>query len=342
MGASGTLFVSAPEAGTVARIKQAIASVGLSSADSLPGLMEVAVAEGTVDPLAEKLTEALSTNQLRDTKCLFLPPGETFNIQALFRMQPLLEFVYRARSSWLLSMLERGGLVTYFQPIVECGDPTRVFAYESLLRGRELDGSLVSPGRILEYAKAGDLLFQVDRAARLSAIRCAARWGISTNVFINFTPTSVYDPAFCLRTTVEAIRETGFEPGNIVFEVIESESIDDVDHVVRVLEFYRENGYRIALDDLGAGYSSLNLLTRLKPDFIKLDMALIRDVHKDEYKGNICAMLLQLARQLGTRSVAEGVENREEWQWLQEHGADFIQGYLFGRPNESPQPPLTP
>lgn len=338
----GSLFISAPEAGTLGRIKAALAEAGLTSADSLPGLIEAAVKAGTLERLADALAARLSTNQLRDTKCLYLPPGETFSVQALFHMQPLLEFVYRARAKWLLEMLRGEGLVTHYQPIVGCQDPSQLFAYESLMRGRLGDGSVVSPGKILEYAKAGDLLFQVDRAARISAIRCAARHGIATNLFINFTPTSVYDPAFCLRTTVEAIQGTRLSPANIVFEVIESESIDDVEHVVRVLAFYRENGYRIALDDLGAGYSSLNLLTRLHPDFIKIDMGLIRDVHQDSYKGRIVGMLLKLARDLGSKSVAEGVESVEEWQWLKENGADYIQGYLFGKPSEVPQPPVLP
>ena len=339
---SGTLFLSAPESGTLGHIKAAIVHAGLDCADSIPGLIEIAISANTLETLAESFHERLSRNQLSDTKCLYLPPGETFSVQALFHMQPLLELVYRARSKWLVEMLREDSLVTYFQPIVACSDPANVFAYESLMRGKGADGSVIPPGRILEYARAGDMLFQVDRAARLSAIRCANKHAIATNIFINFTPTAVYDPAFCLRTTVEAIKNTPFKPENIVFEVIESESIHDVDHVVRVLEFYRENGYRIALDDLGAGYSSLNLLTRLKPDFIKIDMDLVRGVNKDDYKARISSMLLKLANDLGTKSVAEGVETEEEWHWLRDNGADFIQGYLFGKPNEVPQPPLLP
>jgi len=339
---AGTLFLSAPEAGTLVQLKRSIETVGLEHASSLPGLTEVNIAEGTLEGLATSFTELLSTNQLRDTKCLYLAPGEVFNIQALFHMQPLLELVYRARSRWLVDMLSESRFVTFFQPIVSATDPSQIFAYESLLRGRMPDGNLVFPGRILEFARAGDMLFQIDRAARLSAISCAAKHGIDSNVFINFTPTSVYDPAFCLQTTVEAINTTKFKSENIVFEVIESESLDDIDHVVEVLQFYRDNGYRIALDDLGAGYSSLNLLTRLRPDFIKLDMGLIRNVHEDTYKSHIARMLLQLARELGTQSIAEGVETVDEWQWLRENGADYIQGYLFGKPSEIPQPPHLP
>src|SRR5262249_43989437 len=101
-------------------------------------------------------------------------------------------------------------------------------------------------------------------------------------------------------------------------------------------------GFLVALDDLGAGYSSLTLLTRLRPDFVKLDVELVREVDIDAYKANIAAKLLELAHSIGIQTIAEGVETLGEWQWLREHECDYVQGFFFGRPDSPPSPVLPP
>ena len=143
------------------------------------------------------------------------------------------------------------------------------------------EGGLVSPGRIFGAAKSARMLFQTDLAARRTAIREAVRQGVEGNLFINFTPAAIYDPRFCLRSTVEAVDGAGISPERIVFEVTETEETRDVDHLRNIVAFYREKGFRVALDDLGSGYSSLNMIHRLRPDFVKLDMQLVRGVDTD-------------------------------------------------------------
>ena len=132
-----------------------------------------------------------------------------------------------------------------------------------------------------------------------------------------------------------------------MFEVVESDQIDDRMQLLKILDLFREAGCRVALDDVGAGYNSLHLLTEVKPDFVKLDMQLIRGVHKDIYKSCVARKLLELSRELGVMTVAEGVETVEEWQWTRDHGADLVQGYLFadaiGRTAENAKPfPFSP
>jgi EAL domain-containing protein (putative c-di-GMP-specific phosphodiesterase class I) len=129
---------------------------------------------------------------------------------------------------------------------------------------------------------------------------------------------------------------SGIEPGRFVFEVVESDQILDLGKLLMILDWFRDAGCRVALDDVGAGYNSLNLLTLVKPDFVKLDMELVRGVHRDPYKSCVARKLLELARELGVLTVAEGVETHEEWQWTRDHGADLAQGYLFAKPAPSP------
>jgi EAL domain-containing protein (putative c-di-GMP-specific phosphodiesterase class I) len=235
-------------------------------------------------------------------------------------------------------MMEEKRLTSWFQPIVNCQNPDEVFAFEALLRGND-NGQLVFPNRILEVARGAGLLFQLDRAARLSSIAQAARWGMKCHVFINFTPTSIYDPVNCLRSTVQAVDELGLRREQVIFEVVESEHVGDVDHLKTILDYYRASGFRVALDDVGSGYSSLKMLGQLRPDFIKIDRELISGVHEDDFKALIARKLLETSHELGLKSVAEGVETAEEYQWLRENGADYVQGYFFAKP-ASPPPML--
>jgi hypothetical protein len=121
-----------------------------------------------------------------------------------------------------------------------------------------------------------------------------------------------------------------------VFEVVESDSPQNLDHLKAVLKYYRDAGFSIALDDIGSGYSSLNLLHQLRPDLIKLDMELTRNVHLDHYKASITEKVLEIAQKLGILTVAEGIECIEELNWLQERGATFAQGYLIAKPSATP------
>ena len=148
-------------------------------------------------------------------------------------------------------------------------------------------------------------------------------------------PSTIRD--FCLQSTINAIRQSNLPARNFVFEVVESDHIADVERLPQILDFYRQAGFRVALDDIGAGFSSLNLLSSLRPDFIKLDMQLVRGIDANSYKGEIVDKLIQCAHNLGIQVVAEGVETVNEWNWVATHGADYVQGYLFGRPSAQPQ-----
>jgi EAL domain-containing protein (putative c-di-GMP-specific phosphodiesterase class I) len=202
------------------------------------------------------------------------------------------------------------------------------------------NGGVVNPGEMISTARNAEVMLQLDRVARLSAIRNASRTGIQEAIFINFNPSTRCDPEVCLQDMVEEAANCGIDAARIVFEVTESECITDSEHLRKILSFYRTHGFRIALDDLGSGYSSLNLLTELRPDFVKLDMALIRGIDQDRYKQHVKRSLLEMSQKLGVGTVVEGVETDGEWQWATEHGAHLIQGFYFAKP--AFVPPLGP
>lgn len=332
----GILYIAPPLAHSRVTLRRFLQHSGFTFLEPLPDIVGIALEPASLGRLASGLAGALTEGELRDSRCLVLPEGTLPALSDLMRMQSLQTFVGSVGGDWLREVLKNNRLESHFQPIVAAASPGTLFAYECLLRGRRVGGEMVSPYELFQAARRADLLFQLDLAARMAAIRGAVKHRLTSHVFINFNPTAIYDPNYCLRATTDAIRLGGIDPQQVVFEVTESDEVRDPEHLLNIFAYYRKHGFRVALDDLGAGYASLNLLTRLRPDFVKLDMQLIRGVDQDPYKAEVARMLLTMAQNLGVKTVAEGIETEAEWRWFREHGADYVQGYFFARPGSPP------
>lgn len=333
---TGVLYIAPPAPPVTASICGFLRRSQIPYSQPYPDIYEIRLGPGVLVKLVAEHLSELSQQELNDTKCLLVEEGAAPTVPDMVRMQPLSGLLARIQGDWLLELLREDRLRTVFQPVVEAADASRIYGYECLIRGLGSAGELIPPTEMFRLAKSADLLFHLDRLTRLSVIRDVIRSAIDVCVFINFVPSAVYVPQYCLESTVTALSKSGIPNSRVVFEVVETDDVRDIKHLVNVLSYYRENGFRIALDDLGAGYSSLRLLYHLKPDFIKVDADLIRHVDQDEYKANIAANLLDLARKLGIKSIAEGVETHEEWDWVKAHGADYMQGFLFAKPDIKP------
>lgn len=237
----------------------------------------------------------------------------------------------------LLEMLQNKRIETWFQPVLDQSTMS-IWGYECLMRGRGPDGELYSPATLLKWADEEHLVFMLDRVCREIHIANAAAANLPEHarILINFLPTAVYDPAFCLRTTEAAVKRVGLDPSRIIFESVETERVDDTDNLVRILEHYRSNGYGVALDDVGAGYSGLAMLADLNPDLIKIDRAIVRSAPGSLRHHAVCKALITLAKDLGKLVLAEGIETASEAQCMAELGADLVQGYRFGKPSPVP------
>ncbi|MBD2358212.1 EAL domain-containing protein [Tolypothrix sp. FACHB-123] len=291
---------------------------------------------GQAQEIAVNLAQLLAPRELKETQVLFIQGSIQPQLHDFSDMTSLQRFIKFGQAEWLVEMLSKERFISYFQPIVLINDTSQIYGYESLLRGLDEKGNIISPQSILKLATEAGLLPQIDQFARLNSINQFSRYAVSGNIFINFSPTAVYDPSSCLRSTVEAIDRAEISHERVVFEVVESDNPQDLEHLKTVLKYYRDAGFLIALDDLGSGYSSLNLLHQLRPDFVKLDMELIRNVHQDIYKGYITEKLLEITNKLNIQTVAEGIEDIEELNWLKQRGATLAQGYLIAKPNVIP------
>lgn len=216
-----------------------------------------------------------------------------------------------------------------FQPIFDFTDG-RVFAYEALVRGKGGE----SAGAVLA-AIDPKMLYRFDQECRMEAIKLAGRLfpaDEATKLSINFMPNAVYEPTACIRASLVAAKRANFSADRLMFEFTETERMLDVEHVQRILDAYRQLGFTTAIDDFGAGYSSLKLLADLRADLVKIDMSLVRGIDGSWPRQAIVGRIVQLTADLGMRCIAEGIETAQELETLRGLGINLVQGYLLARP----------
>lgn len=213
-----------------------------------------------------------------------------------------------------------------YQPIVRAGDG-HIVAHEALVRSAE--PSLPRPGALFDAAERLRRVPEVGRVVRDSvAAFLQGAGGGGTDVFVNLhaqdlADESLFSPAAALSKKAKSV----------VLEITERASLDGVPGIRKRIQRLRDLGFRIAVDDLGAGYAGLNTLAALEPDVAKLDMALVRGVNAEPVKRRIVGSIAALCKELGMTVVAEGVETAAERDTLVEMGCDLLQGYFFGRPS---------
>lgn len=225
-----------------------------------------------------------------------------------------------------------------FQPIVNAATG-EIFAYEALVRGLQNQ----SAGEILAQ-RTPDNLYSFDQNCRVRAIELAAHLGLpatGARLSINFMPGAVYSPAACIQLTLRTARELDFPLDRLIFEITEAEQVRDKSHLAAIVSEYRKHGFRLALDDFGAGYSSLNLFASISTDILKLDMELTRELHLRPTAIAIVKSIVSLARSLRIDIVAEGIETTEEYEAVRDCGIELMQGYLFARPAFEALPEVT-
>ena len=213
-----------------------------------------------------------------------------------------------------------------YQPIVNW-QAREVIAYEALVRTDDTD--LPYPDALLGAAKRLGRIEEVSRVIRQKVAQDLRVYPRTGDVFVNLHPADLMDEELYSATgpLAEYARQ-------IVFEITEREGLNDAANIPKRAARLRKLGYRIAIDDLGAGYSGLDYFARLTPEVAKIDISLVRDVHIEEVKQKLVASLITLCKELGVKVVAEGVEQPAERDKLAELGCDLFQGYLFAKPGK--------
>lgn len=223
---------------------------------------------------------------------------------------------------------------TLFQPIVSVDDGT-VFGYEALARGPE--GSLLFEAKdLFTNAENQGYLSRLDQlASQLAVIRFKQRQ-LPAQLFVNFSPYSLTADRSTMSELVSFIHMQGMLPEQVVIEVTEHFPISNISKLCSAMDRYRKAGFKIALDDLGSGYSGLQLWSEIKPDYVKLDRHFTQQIHHNEAKQHFVQSMQELSQKLGCVVIAEGVETRRELETVCRMGIPLVQGYYICRPIEQP------
>ena len=225
-------------------------------------------------------------------------------------------------------------LTAWFQPIVDM-KRGGIVGYEALIRGPS-DSPLHSPASLFSVASRCGRLVDLDLLCRGVNIRTFAALRLSGKLFLNVSPSTLLQPDFRSGFTRQFLLEHGLSPQQVVIELTEHCPVDDFEVTRQGIDHYREMGFAVALDDLGAGYSGLRLWSELKPNFVKFDRHFIQGIDADFHKSQFIRSLQEIADELDCLTIAEGVETEEEHRVVQALGVTLGQGYHFARPSPSP------
>jgi EAL domain-containing protein (putative c-di-GMP-specific phosphodiesterase class I) len=224
---------------------------------------------------------------------------------------------------------ERALATTYmvFQPLVSAQTQT-CYGYEALVRCRE--PSMPHPGVFLNAAERLGRLHDLGRIIRAASARTFADAPAELQIFVNLHPDDLRDPdLYAAGAPLSAMAS------RVVLELTERAGLEDIKDLDARIEALRAMGYRIALDDLGAGYAALASLARLRPEVVKIDMSLVRGIDTDPVRLRLVGLLVAACKALDAQVVAEGIETAEERDVVVAAGCDLLQGYLHGRPLET-------
>lgn len=223
-----------------------------------------------------------------------------------------------------------GRLRVVYQPIVNL-DSGDILAWEALTRG-PADSNFASPAVLFDFAEEVGEVFALERACRENALHEIGRLDQEQKLFLNVNPHSMADPAFTPGETLRLLARYGLRPSDVVLEITERHSVRDFDLFHRTLEHYRSQGFLVAVDDAGAGYSGLWNIAEIRPDYIKVDQALVRDLEGHRVKRALMETFVAFAEKIGCRLIAEGIESESELATLMRLGVHYGQGYHLRRP----------
>lgn len=238
------------------------------------------------------------------------------------------------RLNELRRILAVQGIRVRYQPIVSLADGT-VHGFEALSSGPPGD-IFESPEMLFSFAEETDQIVELERLCRSTAIRGAREIGAGRKLFLNTSARGLCDPQLLSPDLLALMGSFGLSSENLVVELTERAAMTGNRELQRALDRLRERHVQFAIDDVGAGYSSLQAVAEIEPQYLKFDLSLVRDIQHSRIKQSLLESILTLAGKIDARVIAEGVEQLDEFRTLRSLGVPLGQGYLFGVPTPSP------
>lgn len=239
------------------------------------------------------------------------------------------------------SIIESKSISTVFQPIISLKDGL-ILGYEALSR-MTIETHIKTTDELFTLAETTNRLWDLELVCRTKAIESGYKSFIYPSLkklFLNVNPSIMQDKKFHEGFTKEFIKQFNIPSSNIIFEITERNVINDIKGFKDSIQHYKDQGFQIAIDDAGSGYAGLNLISDINPDYIKLDINLIRDIDQDNLKYALVKSMVEFSRISNIKLIAEGIETKRECEVLIKLGVQYGQGYYFQRPNAKVQEEL--
>lgn len=245
-----------------------------------------------------------------------------------FQEYPDIEF--DEKKSAIQSLVTREDLETFYQPIMELRSK-QILGFEALNRPDEAS-VFSNASELFSFAEQNEMIYDLDLKCRELAIKRTTQNMNNRMLFINVNANVLMAASQHEDPFKNLLQQTGLKLPNIVMEITERQAIKDFALFNTLLDDYRGKGFKIAVDDLGAGYSSLQTIAELKPDYIKLDMSLVREINTIDFKKILVETIVQFSDKSNSLLIAEGIENKEEFDVLTDLGVQYGQGYFIEKP----------
>lgn len=238
---------------------------------------------------------------------------------------------WERRHRELKRIIINNDIQTDFQPIVSFSTGQEI-GYEALTRIASIE-FFNNTETLFSFAVQTEMLLELERVCRKNAIKMVKYALNNKKLFLNVSAKGVLDPEFIDGRFVEDIEETGNSVNDVVLEITERLAIKDINLFKETVKRLENSGFSVAIDDVGAGYSSLHTIAELKPAYLKYDMALVRDINRHTVKRDLLESLIPFSKKINTVIIAEGIETKDEFEVLKEIGIEYGQGFFFGKPS---------
>jgi EAL domain-containing protein (putative c-di-GMP-specific phosphodiesterase class I) len=259
----------------------------------------------------------------KNTYCIFTPQMNQ-NLIGQFKLQ-----------NDLKSALQNNEFILHYQPLIDLSDH-RITGAEALIRWNHPSMGMIPPISFIPLAESSGLIVPIGEWVIQEACRQGAAWhkeGKEITVAINISAVQ-FKRGNLEEVIKDALRSSGLNPYFLELELTESILINDVENVLKTLQSLKVLGIQLSIDDFGTGYSSLTYLKRFAVDKLKIDQSFVRDIADDQEDAVIVKTIIQMAKSLNLKTIAEGVENEAVLRVIETYGCDEVQGYYFAKPLE--------
>lgn len=327
----GTLFVRLPEPAEahVGRVIEALRAIDCKAYPYGP-MLALDIRSADLHAPLDVVQSQLRASERDATRVAFRAAGRELSLSDAIAAEPIAAFQERLSGGWLHERIASNELSIELSAVVRAGGARRSYGWSCEVTARGARGELLEAQRLAAIALASNQACQFDQAARVAALAAAAARKVAGALFVDLAAhVAAEQPCAMLDATLREAERCGIARERIVLCITGGATVVDPAAVAAALDPFRRLGLRLALDGVGSGHGSLNLLRALWPDFVRLDASLVEQVDRDKVRAVLVEKLVEASSAVGIRTLASRVETEAEAAWLSANGVDYLQGPLF-------------